>query len=223
MGRIKVNKILIVEDEINISKLIKDTLSLKNYESVSVFDGKEALNMIEKEKFSLIILDIMIPELDGFEVMKRMKDNKIPVIFLSAKDDVESVVKGLKLGAQDYMKKPFEPLELLTRVEMILERYHMNDTIFQFQNIILDTKKRMVTLDGKVVDLTLKEYELFALLIKNVNIALSRDTILDKVWEITADVETRTVDYHIQQLRKKLALKNHIVTIHKVGYRLEES
>lgn len=223
MGDKIVKKIIIVEDEINIAKLIKETLDLKNYMSMIAFDGKEALEIIEKENISLVILDVMIPEINGFEVMEKVRDKKIPVIFLSARTEVENVVKGLKLGAQDYIKKPFEPLELLTRVEMVLERFQHNDTTFHFRNITLDTEKRIVSMDEQEVELTLKEFELLELLIKNVNIALSRDQILDKVWGITVDIETRTVDYHIQQLRRKLNLKENIITINKIGYRLEES
>lgn len=223
MGDKIVKKIIIVEDEINIAKLIKETLDLKNYMSMIAFDGKEALEIIEKENISLVILDVMIPEINGFEVMEKIRDKKIPVIFLSARTEVENVVKGLKLGAQDYIKKPFEPLELLTRVEMVLERFHHNDTIFHFRNITLDTEKRIVLMDEQEVELTLKEFELLELLMKNVNIALSRDQILDKVWGITVNIETRTVDYHIQQLRRKLNLKENIITINKIGYRLEES
>lgn len=212
-------KILIVEDEINISKLIQDTLSLANYEFDCSFDGEDAIKKIKEYQYDLILLDIMLPKLDGFEIIKQIENGKIPVIFLSAKNDVSSIVKGLKLGAQDYMTKPFEPLELLARIELRIKKqeekeYHVWDI-----KVNLDT--RTVYKGEEIVYLAPKEYELLLLLLKNQNRVLTREEILNEVWEINAEIETRTVDYHVQQLRKKLELKDKIVTVNKIGYRLK--
>lgn len=212
-------KILIVEDEINISKLIQDTLSLANYEFDCSFDGEDAIKKIKEYQYDLILLDIMLPKLDGFEIIKQIENENIPVIFLSAKNDVSSIVKGLKLGAQDYMTKPFEPLELLARIELRIKKqeekeYHVWDI-----KVNLDT--RTVYKGEEIVYLAPKEYELLLLLLKNQNRVLTREEILNEVWEINAEIETRTVDYHVQQLRKKLELKDKIVTVNKIGYRLK--
>lgn len=212
-------KILIVEDEVNISKLIQDTVSLANYEFDCSFDGEDAIKKIKEYQYDLILLDIMLPKLDGFEIIKQIENENIPVIFLSAKNDVSSIVKGLKLGAQDYMTKPFEPLELLARIELRIKKqeekeYHVWDI-----KVNLDT--RTVYKGEEIVYLAPKEYELLLLLLKNQNRVLTREEILNEVWEINAEIETRTVDYHVQQLRKKLELKDKIVTVNKIGYRLK--
>lgn len=214
-------KILIIEDDTNISELIEDMLLLAGYEVTRKEDGNSGLKSIEQNSYDLVILDIMLPLMDGFQIMERIKNRKLPVLFLSAKNDAESVVKGLKLGAQDYIRKPFDRIELLTRIELILKRQDKNQKIYKFKNIQLDTVKHVVYLEGVIIDLRPKEYELLELLVKNINIALSRDRILDIVWGVAVDIETRTVDYHIKQIRKKLNLKKEIVTVNKVGYRLE--
>jgi len=212
-------KILIVEDEINISKLIQDTLSLANYEFDCSFDGEEAMKKIKENTYDLILLDIMLPKLDGYEILKNMEDKNLPVIFLSAKNDVGSIVKGLKLGAQDYMTKPFEPLELLARIELRIKK--KEETEYQIGDITVEINTRTVYKGEEIIYLAPKEYELFLLLLKNKNRVLTRDEILNEVWEINTEIETRTVDYHIQQLRRKLNLKDRIVTVNKIGYRLK--
>lgn len=213
------SKILIVEDEINISKLIQDTLSLANYEYDCSFDGEEAMKKIGENSYDMILLDIMLPKLDGYEIVKNIENSNVPVIFLSAKNDVSSIVKGLKLGAQDYMTKPFEPLELLARIELRIKK--KEKTEYQIGDIRVEIDTRTVYKGKEIVYLAPKEYELFLLLVKNKNKVLTRDVILNEVWEINAEIETRTVDYHIQQLRRKLELKDKIVTVNKIGYRLK--
>jgi len=213
-------KILIVEDEKNIARLIEDTLSLANYETECSFDGEDALRKIQEGVYDLVLLDIMLPKLDGFEVMEEIQGKQIPVIFLSAKNDVQSIVKGLKCGGQDYMTKPFEPLELLARIE--LRMGEKEEKTYRFKQICIDKNTRCVYKEGTEVSLAPKEFDLLVLLVENQNRALTRDEILDKVWDINAQIETRTVDYHIQQLRKKLDLKENIVTINKIGYMLKE-
>lgn len=212
-------KILIVEDEKNISKLIQDTLSLANYEFDCSFDGEDALKNINENTYDLILLDIMLPKLDGFQIVEQMEDKDIPIIFLSAKNDVSTIVKGLKSGGKDYITKPFEPLELLARIELRME--NKKEKEYNFKNIKINEESRTIYKNEEQVYLAPKEYELFILLIKNQNRVLTRDEILNKVWDINAQIETRTVDYHIQQLRKKLDLKENIVTVNKIGYILK--
>ena len=213
------SKILIVEDEKNISKLIQDTVSLANYEFDCSFDGEDALKKINENTYDLILLDIMLPKLDGFQIVEQMENKDIPIIFLSAKNDVSTIVKGLKSGGKDYITKPFEPLELLARIELRMESKREKE--YNFKNIKINENTRTVYKNEQIIYLTPKEYELFILLIKNQNRVLTRDEILNKVWDINAQIETRTVDYHIQQLRKKLDLKENIVTVNKIGYILK--
>ena len=214
------SKILIVEDEKNISKLIQDTVSLANYEFDCSFDGEDALKKINENTYDLILLDIMLPKLDGFQIAEQMENKDIPIIFLSAKNDVSTIVKGLKSGGKDYITKPFEPLELLARIELRMES--KREKQYNFKNIKINENTRTVYKNEEIIYLAPKEYELFILLIKNQNRVLTRDEILNKVWDINAQIETRTVDYHIQQLRKKLDLKENIVTVNKIGYILKE-
>ncbi|MGG4343401.1 response regulator transcription factor [Paenibacillus lautus] len=215
-------KILIVEDDVHISKIIKMNLNIVSYETMEVYDGEAALKLVQQEKFDLILLDVMIPKLDGFELMQRIKPYKIPVIFLTAKNSVYDKVDGLKMGADDYMVKPFEAIELLARIETVLRRYDKEEQVMAFQTLLVDLDKREVTKQGKVVELTPKEYDLLVVLLKNKNIALSREQFIDKVWGAEYYGETRTVDMHIKSLRKKLELQDHIKTIYKLGYRLED-
>lgn len=212
-------KILIVEDEKNISKLIQDTVSLAKYEFDCSFDGEDALKKINENTYDLILLDIMLPKLDGFQIVEQMENKNVPIIFLSAKNDVSTIVKGLKSGGKDYITKPFEPLELLARIELRMES--KREKQYNFKNIKINENTRTVYKNEEIIYLAPKEYELFILLIKNQNRVLTRDEILNKVWDINAQIETRTVDYHIQQLRKKLDLKENIVTINKIGYILK--
>lgn len=215
-------KILIVEDDVHISKIIKMNLNIVSYETMEVYDGEAALELVQQEKFDLILLDVMIPKLDGFALMERIRPYGIPVIFLTAKNSVYDKVDGLKLGADDYMVKPFEAIELLARIETVLRRYGKEEQVLAFQSLLVDLDKREVTKQGEVVELTPKEYDLLVVLLKNKNIALSREQFIDKVWGGDYYGETRTVDMHIKSLRKKLELQDHIKTIYKLGYRLED-
>ena len=215
-------KILVVEDEAPIRDLISINLQLVGYEVFTAEDGIMAEEFLEKQKVDLILLDVMIPGIDGFSLIEKIKKHNTPVIFVTAKESVLDRVKGLRLGADDYIIKPFETIELLARIEVVLRRYYKNNNIIKFKNIEVDTKQRSVKLNDKEVYLTVKEYELLVLLLQNKNIALSRDQILDRVWGFEYGGETRTVDIHIQRIREKLDLKNNIKTVFKVGYRLEE-
>ena len=215
-------KILVVEDEAPIRDLISINLQLVGYEVFTAEDGIVAENFLEKQKVDLILLDVMIPGIDGFSLIEKIKKHNIPVIFVTAKESVLDRVKGLRLGADDYIIKPFETIELLARIEVVLRRYNKNSHIIKFKNIEVDTNQRSVKLNDKEVYLTVKEYELLILLLQNKNIALSRDQILDRGWGFEYGGETRTVDIHIQRIREKLDLKNNIKTVFKVGYRFEE-
>lgn len=208
-------KILVVEDEENISRLICDTLSIDGYKYDTAFDGEKAVEKALKENYDLILLDIMLPKLDGFSVMEKIKARNIPIIFLSAKSDVSSKVEGLKNGGQDYITKPFEPLELLARIEL-----RIGKESYTYKDIVINENEKDVYKSGEQIALTPKEYELLVLLIQNVGSALSRDEILSKIWNVDSDIETRTVDYHIGQLRTKLGLKEEIKTMNKIGYKL---
>lgn len=215
-------EILIVEDEESISNLIKMALNRADYKCDCVYDGEQAADTIENKKYDLILLDIMLPKIDGFELMEYIKAYEIPVIFITAKSDIKDKVKGLKLGADDYITKPFDISELQARVEAVLRRYNKADTHIQIGNIHINTSSRLVTKNGKTIELTLKEYEMLLLFIKNKNIALYREMIYENVWNEPYMGDTRTVDLHIQRLRKKLGLKDKIQSVYKVGYRYVE-
>ena len=215
-------KILVVEDDEAIANLININLSMAGYDSKKVFDGEEALKLIREEKFDLILLDIMLPGLDGFEILDRIRNLNIPVIFLTAKNVLADKVTGLRKGAEDYIVKPFESLELLARIEVVLRRFSKNNNCIDFKDLKIYEDERVVKKDGQAIELTLKEFELLLNLVKNKNRALSREYLLEKIWGYEYMGETRTVDTHIQKLRRKLNLADNIKTVYKIGYRLEE-
>lgn len=214
-------KILIVEDEVPISNLISMSLEKAGYQCECVFDGMEAADRLEEEHYDLVLLDIMLPKVDGYELMEYIQPMGIPVIFLTAKSNVEDTVKGLEMGAEDYLTKPFEIVELLARVEVVLRRYDKNEQYLRVEEVEVDTRSRTVKKDKKVVRLTNKEYELLIMFIKNKNIALFRDVIYERIWEKDYTGESRTVDLHVQRLKRKLGWEEKIKTIYKIGYRLE--
>lgn len=214
--------VLVVEDDEAISNLIKINLNMAGYESRQVFDGIEAFNLLKEESFDLILMDIMLPGMDGFELMKRIKDLNIPVIFLTAKNGLADKVTGLRSGAEDYIIKPFETVELLARIEVVLRRYSKNSNCIEFKNLKIYEEERIVKKEDEVIELTLKEFELMLLLVKNKNMALSREYLLEKIWGYEYMGETRTIDTHIQKIRKKLGIGDNIKTVYKIGYRLEE-
>lgn len=214
-------KILIVEDEAPISNLISMSLEKAGYQCECVFDGMEAADRLEEEHYDLVLLDIMLPKVDGYELMEYIQPRGIPVIFLTAKSNVEDTVRGLEMGAEDYLTKPFEIVELLARVEVVLRRYDKNEQYLRVEDVEVNTRSRTVTKDKKVVRLTNKEYELLLMFIKNKNIALFRDVIYERIWEKDYTGESRTVDLHVQRLKRKLGWEDKIKTIYKIGYRLE--
>ncbi|EMS69592.1 response regulator transcription factor [Ruminiclostridium cellobioparum] len=211
--------ILIVEDETAINELVKRNLQLVGHQCVSVFDGKTAVSEIQNQSYDLIILDIMLPGLDGFEVIEQA--NKTPTIFLTAKNSLPDRIKGFSMGADDYLTKPFEMLELLARVEAVLRRTQKNASCFEAGDIKIDFGSHQVFHTGRLVECTPKEYDLLEVLVNNRNIALSRERLLELVWGYDFEGDTRTVDVHIQKLRKKLDWDDRIKTVYKLGYRLE--
>lgn len=217
------NRILIVEDEAAIATMIAMNLGVANYETQIYSDGMEAKNALQEDHaFDLALLDVMLPGMDGFELLCDMKRYEIPVIFLTAKDDLESKIHGLKSGAEDYIVKPFEVLELLVRIEKVLERSNRLNRVIQILDMEINFEEHTVRQNGTEVQLKPMEFELLAVLAKNKNIAISREKLLRMVWGTDYVGETRTVDVHIGQLRKKLGLNDHIKTVSKLGYRLEE-
>ncbi len=217
------NRILVVEDDTAISELICMNLEVTGYEVVPVLDGNEVEGTLEKEEdFDLALLDIMLPGKDGFELLGVMKKYGIPVIYITAKADVNSKIKGLRSGAEDYIVKPFEVLELLVRVEKVLERTGKQKEIIQVKDLEIHLSEHKVTRNGQTVSLKPMEYDLLVLLAKNKNVAFTRGQMLNEVWGSNYLGETRTIDVHIGQLRRKLDLSDVIKTIPKIGYRLEE-
>jgi DNA-binding response OmpR family regulator len=214
-------RILIVEDEKPISDLIRMNLFEAGYFCDCAFDGMTAVNMLDENEYDLILLDILLPEVDGYEVMEYVKPLDIPVIFLTAKASVDDRVKGLKLGADDYLVKPFEIIELLARVEAVLRRYNLSQSIIEIGSLTIDTKARTVKKENLEIPLTKKEYELLIFFIDNKNIALFREKIYEKIWGGDYMGDSRTVDLHVQRLRKKLGWEQLITAVYKVGYRLE--
>lgn len=214
--------ILIVEDEATISNLLKMALEKHGYKCDCAFDGEIGADMIENKHYDLILLDVMLPKINGFELIEYIKDFDIPVIFITAKTDVTSRVKGLNLGADDYITKPFDITELQARVEAVLRRYNKTSAILTVNDLEINTNSRIVTKNGSPVELTLKEYEILLLFVRNKNIALYREMIYENVWNEPYMGDTRTVDLHIQRLRKKLDLKDNIQSVYKVGYRFTE-
>jgi len=213
-------KILIVEDEKAINTLIRKNLELVGHKCISVFDGISVNDVVEIHDFDLMLLDIMLPGADGFQVIQQLI-KKIPVIFLTARDAVGDKVRGLNLGAYDYMVKPFDMLELQARVEAVLRRTQKTDDYFKLDEVIVEMDSRLVWFKETIVDFTPQEFNLIEALIKNRNIALSRERLLEIAWGFDYMGDTRTVDVHIHTIRKKLAWESIVKTVYKLGYRLE--
>ena len=196
-------------------------LEKAGYSCECVYDGKAAADLLEEKRYDLILLDIMLPEIDGYELLEYIREFEIPVIFITAKSSLEDKVKGLRAGADDYITKPFELAELTARVESVLRRYHKGQDKIKLAGLDIDMESRTVKRDGTEIELTMKELELLQLFLRNRNIALFRDRIYEEVWGGEYDPESRTVDVHIQRLKKKLDLEGVIVSVRKIGYRLE--
>lgn len=216
-------KILIVDDEKPICDLIDINLSAAGYDCTAVQDGIEAIDLIDKNKdgYDLILLDIMLPGADGYDIMEYIRPLGIPVIFITAKHEVKDRVKGLKLGADDYLVKPFDVVELVARVEAVLRRYNKAAKQVRVGDVVVDMEARRVMKAGRLVELTNKEFGLLKLFVENKNVALFREKLYEKVWEEEYFGDSRTLDIHVQRLRKKLGWEHNLVAVYKVGYRLE--
>ena len=214
-------RILIVEDEEMIADVISRGLARAGYQCLCAYAGLEAAELLEEHRYDLILLDIMLPGADGYELMRYIKDFGIPVIFITARTRLEDKVKGFRLGADDYITKPFELAELTVRVEAVLRRCHKLQDKISAAGIEVDTLSRTVRKNGQPVELTAKEYELLLLFLRNRNIALYRERIYEEVWEGEFDPDSRTVDIHVQRLKKKTGLEDSIISVRGVGYRLE--
>ena len=213
--------ILIIEDDINIAKMIKATLSIVDYHGKCCYNGKDGIEEALRGGYDLILLDIMLPEMNGFEVMEAVRDCGTPVIFLTAMQDVADKVKGLRLGADDYIVKPFEALELLARIDVVLRRFHKPQKTLIYSDITVNMEKHEVTKADKLIQLTPKEFEVLVYFIQHQDIAVSRERLLSDIWGYEFEGESRTVDTHVQQVRRKTDLHNKLITIPKLGYRLE--
>ncbi len=214
-------KILIAEDEEPIAKLISMNLKKAGYGCTCAYDGEEAANLMEEEHYDLLLLDIMLPKISGYELMEYAKTLGLPVIFITAMGTTDNKVTGLRMGAEDYICKPFEIVELLARVETVLRRYNKIGKVIRILDVEIDLISRTVLQEGKQILLTLKEYELLLFFARNPNIALYREVIYEQVWEKEYTGDSRTVDLHVQRLKKKLKWDKHICAVYKIGYRLE--
>jgi len=220
------NCILIVDDELRMRKLIKDFLVAKGYSIIEAEDGEQAIEVFQqnKNKVSLILLDVMMPKLDGWSVLRQIRqESKIPIIMLTARGEEQDELFGFELGVDEYISKPFSPKILVARVEAILRRTNQDiKEIRQYAGIEIDKEGRTVKVDGKVIELSLREYELLTYLVENENIALSRDKILNNVWNYDYYGDSRTIDSHIKKIRHKLGKKGkYIKTIRGIGYKFE--
>ena len=214
-------RIIAVDDEKPIAELLRMSLGRAGYQCFCAYDGMEAAHLIEKESFDLILLDSMLPGIDGFELMDYIRSTGTPVIFLTAKNAVADRVKGLRMGAEDYIVKPFDVLELLARVDGVLRRHGKLQTVLQVGGLEINTVSMQVTRDGKEILLTRKEYELLLLFARNVGIVLPKNTIYEQVWGGEYPESTRTVELHIQRMKKKVGWDDKIKPVFGMGYRLE--
>ena len=214
-------RILAVDDEKPIVELLKLTLNRSGYQCIGAYDGFQAADLIEKETFDLILLDTMLPGIDGFELMDYIRANGIPVIFLTAKNAVSDRVKGLRMGAEDYMVKPFDVLELLARVDGVLHRHGKLQSNIQIGDLDINTLSMQVYRNGSEISLTRKEYELLLLFARNVGVVLSKLTIYERIWGGEYPDNTRTVELHIQRMKKKVGWEDRIKPVYGMGYRLE--
>lgn len=214
--------ILIVDDSVRINQLVKMSL-MNTYAIVQAFTGEDAVATLQSTKIDLVLLDITLPKMSGYDVLPYITDKQIPVIFLTAKTEVADVVQGLQLGADDYITKPFHLEVLKSRVEAVMRRvYGHTDEIIKYGDLVIDVTQQTVRRNGELVDLTNKEFELLVYFVRNQGVTLARETLYENIWDFADDmVDTRTVDLHVQRLRKKLGLADRITTVFRVGYRME--
>lgn len=219
-------KILVVDDESRMRKLVKDFLVNSNYDVVEAADGREALDIFFNDKdISLMILDVMMPKMDGWQVCREVRNySKVPIIMLTAKSDERDELQGFQLGVDEYISKPFSPKILVARVEAVLRRAGQsgNDDVLECNGIVIDKAAHVVTIDGKNIELSYKEFELLAYFVDNKGIALSREKILNHVWNYDYFGDARTIDTHVKKLRSKMGEKGEMIkTIWGMGYKFE--
>lgn len=214
--------ILILDDSVRINQLVKMSL-MNTYDIVQAFTGEDAVATLQSTKIDLVLLDITLPKMSGYDVLPYITDKEIPVIFLTAKTEVADVVQGLQLGADDYITKPFHLEVLKSRVEAVMRRvYGHADEIIKYGDLVIDVTQQTVRRNGELVDLTNKEFELLVYFVRNQGVTLARETLYENIWDFADDmVDTRTVDLHVQRLRKKLDLADRITIVFRVGYRME--
>ena len=215
-------KILIVEDEEKIARFVELELLHEGYEAEKVFDGRTGLDKALSGGFDLVVLDVMLPGLDGFQVMQKIAYRRIPVIFMTARQDIKDRLYGFELGAEDYITKPFNIMELLARIEVVLRRNNKLDDQYQYDNVHIDAKTHCINMNGEELLLRPKEYELALYLVKNQGMVLSREMLMHAIWGDEYGEESRTLDNHILHLRKKLGWEEKLITIPRIGYRLEK-
>ena len=213
--------VLIVEDEKPISNLIRMSLTKEGFLCTCAYDGAAAADLLEKTTYDLILLDVMLPEVDGFELMEYIRPMEIPVIFLTAKASVHDRVKGLRLGAEDYIVKPFDTIELLARIDVVLRRYRKCDMVLEIGGLRIDTASMRVWQGETEISLTKTEYDLLLLFARNPRRAMYRETIYERVWGEEYPFGSKAVDLHVQRLRRKVGWETMLQAVNKVGYRLE--
>lgn len=214
--------ILVVEDDLAIRELIKRNLLKVGHTCSTLSDGSTVFEFIEETRVDLIILDVMLPGMSGYEVINELRSvGEIPVIFVTAKGALEDKLKGLELGAEDYIVKPFEILELIARVGVVLKRYGKNESVVTLGDVEIDIRQHTIRKAGETIDLKPQEFKLLEVLLQNKNLALTREQLLNLAWDYDYEGETKTVDVHIRKLRQKLGLEGYIKTVSKLGYRLE--
>ena len=214
-------RVLIVEDEKPISNLIRLSLTKEGFHCTCVYDGAAAADLLETNRYDLILLDVMLPEVDGFELMEYIRPMETPVIFLTAKAAVADRVKGLKLGAEDYIVKPFDTIELLARIDVVMRRYRKCDMVLEVGGVKIDTASMRVWRGGEEISLTKTEFDLLLLFARNPRRAMYRETIYEQVWGEEYPYGSKAVDLHVQRLRKKVGWETTLRAVNKVGYRLE--
>ena len=214
-------RVLIVEDEKPISNLIRMSLTKEGFQCTCVHDGAAAADLLEQNAYDLILLDVMLPEVDGFELMEYIRPMEIPVIFLTAKASVHDRVKGLRLGAEDYIVKPFDTIELLARIDVVLRRYRKCDMVLEIGGLRIDTASMRVWQGETEISLTKTEYDLLLLFARNPRRAMYRETIYERVWGEEYPFGSKAVDLHVQRLRRKVGWETMLQAVNKVGYRLE--
>ncbi len=214
-------RVLIVEDEKPISNMIRLSLTKEGYLCTCAYDGESAADFLEQNQYDLVLLDVMLPQADGFELMEYIRPLELPVIFITARDSVADRVRGLRLGAEDYIIKPFEIIELLARIDVVLRRYQKGETVLKTGGLEIDTRSMQVWRDGREISLTKTEYDLLLLFARNPRRALYRETIYERVWGEEYPFGSKAVDIHVQRMRKKVGWDNLLKAVNKVGYRLE--